>query len=302
MIKAYLLSLFFSITTLGFGQLEIPLYDGKIPNSKDPGNETGLTYNRETDNLTYNVSEPTISVFLPPVEKANGTAVIICPGGGYHVLVIGREGRDIAREFNKLGVAAFVLKYRLPDDRIMSDKSIGPLQDAQMAIQVVRERAGEWNIDAARIGIMGFSAGGHLAATAGTHFENALIDNIRGISLRPDFMILVYPVISFSDSLGHIGSREYLLGKNPSEEQIRFFSNDLQVKKTTPPAFIILAGDDTVVKPENSLRFYDALKRNGVAAEMHIYSSGEHGFLKEPSFEEWFGRCCYWMQSNGWKR
>ena len=127
-----------------------------------------------------------------------------------------------------------------------------------------------------------------------------LIDNKTGISLRPDFMILVYPVISFSDSLGHIGSREYLLGKNPSEKQIRFFSNELQVTKTTPPAFIILAGDDTVVKPENSLRFYDALKRNGVAAEMHIYSSGEHGFLKTPPFEEWFGRCCFWMKSNGW--
>ena len=185
----------------------------------------------KSTNIAYNVSVPTITVFLPPKEKANGTAVIICPGGGYHVLVIEREGRDIAREFNKLGVAAFVLKYRLPDDRIMPDKSIGPLQDAQRAVAVVREHAGEWNIDPHKIGIMGFSAGGHLASTAGTHFENALIENKNGTSLRPDFMILVYPVISFSDSLGHIGSREYLLGKNPSEKQIRFFSNELQVDK-----------------------------------------------------------------------
>jgi len=281
-------------------QEEIPLFEGIIPNSKDQGNATGVIFNHEVDNIAYNVSVPTITIFLPPKEEVNGTAVIICPGGGYHLLVIGREGRDIARAFNKLGVAAFVLKYRLPDDKTMPDKSTGPLQDAQRAIQLIRERAGEWSIDPAKIGIMGFSAGGHLASTAGTHFDKALIENKNGISLRPDFMILVYPVVSLSDSLGHIGSREYLLGKNPSEKQIRLFSNELQVGKSTPPAFIILAGDDTVVKPENSFRFYNALKLNGVSAEMHVYSSGEHGFLKTPPFDEWFGRCAFWMKSNGW--
>jgi acetyl esterase/lipase len=300
MIRSSLISLFLCIALISMAQQEIPLYEGKIPNSKVPAKEQGITYNREADNLVFNVSEPTISIFLPPREKAIGTAVIVCPGGGYHVLVIDREGRDIARAFNKLGIAAFVLKYRLPDDRVMTDKSIGPLQDAQRAIEVVRQHAGEWNIDSHKIGIMGFSAGGHLASTAGTHFEKVLNDTKSGISLRPDFMILVYPVINLSDSLGHIGSREYLLGKNPTDNQIRYFSNDLQVTKATPPAFIILAGDDTVVNPENSLRFYDALKRNGVVAEMHIYSYGEHGFLKTPPFEEWFGRCCYWMKSNGW--
>ena len=298
--RSLLIILFLVLAALCSEQKEIHLYDGRIPNSKDPGSATGVIFNNEVDNIAYNVSVPTLTAFLPSKEIANSTAVIICPGGGYHLLVIDREGRYIAREFNKLGIAAFVLKYRLPDYKIMPDKSIGPLQDAQKAIQIIRQRAVEWNIDPHKIGIMGFSAGGHLAATAGTHFENALIENINGISLRPDFMILVYPVISMADSLGHIGSREYLLGKNPTEKQIRFFSNDLCVDKSTPPAFLILAGDDSVVKPENSLIFYDALKKNGVPSEMHIYASGEHGFLKEPPFEEWFGRCCFWMKSNGW--
>jgi acetyl esterase/lipase len=298
--RSLLISLILCIALISSAQKEIPLYDGKIPNSKDPGDVKGVIFNHEVDNIAYNVSVPTITVFLPSKETANGTAVIVCPGGGYHLLVIGREGRDIAREFNKRGVAAFVLKYRLPDDRIMQDKSVGPLQDAQRAVQLVRERAGEWNIDAHKIGIMGFSAGGHLASTAGTHFENAVIENKNATSLRPDFMLLVYPVISMADSLGHIGSREYLLGKNPSEKQIRMFSNDLHINKSTPPAFLILADDDSVVKAENSLVFYNALRKNGVAAEMHIYQSGEHGFLKAPPFDEWFGRCCFWLKSNGW--
>jgi len=147
---------------------------------------------------------------------------------------------------------------------------------------------------------MGFSAGGHLASTAGTHFENVFIENYNSTNIRPDFMILVYPVISMADSLGHIGSRENLLGKDPSEKQVRFFSNDLQVNKSTPPAFLVLAGDDSVVKPENSLAFYNALKKNGVSAEIHIYQTGGHGFSSSPPFEEWFGRCCFWMKCNGW--
>ena len=288
------------LTALCSAQNEIPLYDGKIPNSKDPDNAIGVIFNNEADNIAFNISIPTITVFLPPIEKANGTAVIVCPGGGYHVLVIEREGRKIAREFNKLGIAAFVLKYRLPDDRIMADKSIGPLQDAQRALQIVREGSAAWNINPDKIGIMGFSAGGHLASSSGTHFEKPLIENKHMTSLRPDFMILVYPVISFSDSLCHAGTREYLLGKNPSAEKIRFFSNDLYVDQITPTSFLILAGDDSVVKPENSIIFYEALRRNGVPAEMHIYETGEHGFLKNPPFEEWFGRCCFWMRSNGW--
>ncbi len=282
-----------------YAQQEISLYSGPVPNSKDHSGIKGVEFNREKDELVFNVSDPTLTVFLPEKDKANGTAVIICPGGGYHVLVIGREGREVAREFNKRGVAAFVLKYRLPDDRIMPDKSIGPLQDAQRAIQIVRQRSAEWNIDPSRIGIMGFSAGGHLASTAGTHFDKAYIDNPKGTNLRPDFMILVYPVVSMSDSITHMGSREYLLGKTPEQSKIRLFSNEQMVSGNTPPTFIVLAGDDTVVKPENSLYLWNALRNNGVRTELHVYQKGEHGFLKEPPFSEWFGRVCFWLSSAG---
>ena len=280
MLKVFLISIFFANAAVMLAQKEIPLYESTIPNSKDAGNDEELVPTKEADTLVYKVSIPTLSVFLPSKDKTNGTAVIVCPGGGYHVLVMNREGRDIARAFNKLGIAAFVLKYRLPDDRTMQDKSIGPLQDAQKAVQIVREHSDEWNINSEKIGIMGFSAGGHLASTTGTHFNNALIENSYGTS--------------------HTGSREYLLGKNPDENQIRFFSNELHIDGSTPPAFIILAGDDTVVKPENSFVFYNELRKKGVNAEMHVYSAGEHGFLKQPPFDEWFGRCCFWLKSNGW--
>jgi len=246
------------------------------------------------------VSVPKLTVYLPPADKAKSSAVIICPGGGYQVLVINREGHKIARAFNDQGVAAFVLKYRLPDDNIMTDKSTGPLQDAQKAILTVRQRASEWNIDPCKIGIMGFSAGGHLASTAGTHFKKSLVDNINGTSVRPDFMILIYPVVSFSDSLTHMGSRTNLLGATPSAETIRYFSNELNVMDSVPPAFITHAGDDRSVPVSNSLLFYNALKEKSIPAEMHIYSSGGHGYLKTPPFGEWFGRCIFWMQSNGW--
>ncbi|HTN05880.1 alpha/beta hydrolase [Agriterribacter sp.] len=279
-----------------FAQQEIPLYTGKIPNATGAANEENRKANELVDSLTFNVSVPTLTVFLPPKDKANGTAVIICPGGGYHVLLTKREGTDVARTFNKLGVTAFVLKYRLPDNKTMKDKSIGPLQDAQRAIQLVRQKAGQWNIDPQKIGIMGFSAGGHLASTAGTHYREALIENTKGVSLRPDFMLLINPVISFTDSIGHTGSRNNLLGDAPTEKQICLYSNELQVDKTTPPSFLVHSNADSVVPVANSLSFYSALQHNGVTTGLHIYAKGEHGFLTAPSFDEWFGRCIYWMK------
>ena len=185
-------------------QETIPLYPGPIPGSISTPDEE---YQNENGEILYKISQPTITIFFPPKEKANGTAVIICPGGGYGVLVIKREGYEVAGKFNELGVAAFVLKYRLPSDVTMTDKSIGPLQDAQQAIKTVRERAAEWKVDPERIGIMGFSAGGHLAATAATHFNKIFIENPLKTSLRSDFMLLIYPVISLTDEIGHKGSR-----------------------------------------------------------------------------------------------
>ncbi len=283
-----------SIWIFTAAQTTIPLYPHKIPNalpSKDQ--ETNK------DNVIRNVSKPTLSIFLPDAAVANGTAVIVCPGGGYGVLVIDREGYQVAKELNKSGIAAFVLKYRLPSEETMQDKSLGPLQDAQQAIKTVRERAAEWKIDPQKIGIMGFSAGGHLAATAGTHYDSTFIANTNKTSLRPDFMILVYPVISLLDKIGHKGSASNLLGASPGIEKAKYFSNELQVTKTTPPAFLTHAGDDTVVPVSNSIKFYEALNAKGVPSDLHIYAKGEHGYLKVPSFEEWYGRCRQWMRTNG---
>lgn len=274
----------------------IPLYTEKIPNSKVSANEEQITANALVDTVTRKVSIPTLTIFLPLNSQFKGAAIIICPGGGYGGLLTKREGSDVARAFAKLGVTAFVLKYRLPDDAIMEDKSIGPLQDALQALKTVRQNAGKWNINPQKIGIMGFSAGGHLASSAGTHFDAQIIENHENIDLRPDFMVLVNPVISFSDEIGHTGSRNNLLGKSPLPEKINFFSNELHVNQFTPPTFLVHAADDTVVSPENSFRFYNALRKNKVNAELHIYSEGEHGFLKKPVFEEWFGRTVNWMK------
>ena len=296
MINKKVLIFFIFLVKFSNAQQVIPLYSGKIPNSKISINEEQITANALVDTVTRNVSIPTLTIFLPLKNLSKGSAVIICPGGGYGGLLTKPEGTDVARAFAKLGVAAFVLKYRLPDDRIMEDKSIGPLQDALQALKMVRQNAGKWSIDTSKIGIMGFSAGGHLASSAGTHFDARIIENSENIDLRPDFMVLVNPVISFSNEIGHIGSRNNLLGKSPSPEKIAFFSNELHVNQSSPQTFLVHTADDTVVSPENSFRFYHALRKNKVNAELHIYSEGEHGFLKKPVFEEWFGRAVNWMK------
>jgi acetyl esterase/lipase len=285
-----------ALNQLSIAQQVIPLYPEKIPNSRIGANEEQASANALVDTVTRKVSIPTLTIFMPLKNQNSGSAVIICPGGGYGGLLTKREGSDVARAFAKLGVTAFVLKYRLPDERIMEDKSIGPLQDALQALKTVRQNAGIWSIDLKKIGIMGFSAGGHLASSAGTHYDARIIENHGNIDLRPDFMVLVNPVISFSDEIGHIGSRNNLLGKAASAEKINYFSNELHVNQSSPQTFLVHTADDTVVLPENSFRFYDALRKNKVNAELHIYSEGEHGFLKKPVFEEWFGRVVNWMK------
>ncbi|MBS1599618.1 MAG: alpha/beta hydrolase [Bacteroidetes bacterium] len=301
--KFLLFSALFQLTVISYSQEVIPLYKDVIPNSKPVKNEEVSEIEPNSHILIISkVTQPTLTIFLAPKEKATGTAVIICPGGGYHVLAASHEGSDVAKKFNEMGITAFVLKYRIPDDESMINKEIGPLQDAQRAIQIVRERAKEWKINPNHIGIMGFSAGGHLASTAGTHFKKSVIDNKNKISLRPDFMILVYPVISFSDSIGHIGSRDNLLGKNPSPEKIKEYSNELQVSVDTPPAFLIHAKDDDVVKVENSIDFYDALKKNKVSAEIYFFEKGGHGFgmNNQTSSIKWMDFVQKWISKNGW--
>jgi acetyl esterase/lipase len=278
----------------------IPLYD-KVPNSKPVSDREKSVL---TDGILRisKVSVPTMTIYKPISTNAKKSAVIICPGGGYGILAASHEGSDVAKLFNEWGITAIVLKYRLPDDTIMIDKRIGPLQDAQRALQLVRENAVKWNIDPAKVGIMGFSAGGHLAATASTHFNKAVIDNANNISLRPDFSILIYPVISFTDSLTHMGSRNSLVGKNPSWENIQEYSNEMQVTMQTPPAFLVHASDDKGVKPGNSIKYYEALLKNAVSAELHLYQKGGHGFglNNKTTSDKWMERLKNWMISNSY--
>jgi acetyl esterase/lipase len=301
-ISLFILSLFSLL--MAAAQQELPLYgNDPIPNSKPAPNQEKTDSGARPGYYTLSkVSRPTLTIFLPPQGKGNGTAVIVCPGGGYTHLAMAHEGMDVARRLNEMGIAAFVLKYRLPSDETMIDKTIGPLQDAQRAIQLVRQRAAEWAIKPGQVGIMGFSAGGHLASTAGTHFGKATIDNKDNISLRPDFMILLYPVISFSDTTGHIGSRNALIGTNPNTSLIQEYSNELQVTAQTPPTFIVHAEDDKTVPLANSIHFYESLLHNKVPAELHIYPKGGHGFgLHNPTTkDQWSERLSNWMDSNGW--
>jgi acetyl esterase/lipase len=278
-------------------QMVIPLYSGEIPNSRPHINDEISADNADGVWIVSKVSRPSITIFLPPKSKATGAAVIVCPGGGYTNLAMGYEGEDVARRFNISGIAAFVLKYRIPDDSTMISKETGPLQDAQRAILVLRSRAAEWGIDPKRIGIMGFSAGGHLASTAGTHFKKNYIANPENISLRPDFLILIYPVISFKKPIAHMGSANNLLGPHPSPEKIKEYSNEEKVTDQTPPAFLVHAKDDDAVPYENSVWFADALKKHHVPVEVYLYEQGGHGFgmNNKTSSQLWMDLCIKWM-------
>ncbi len=274
----------------------IPLYQGAIPNSKQSDVKEG-----ERSGMFSGVTNPTLEAFLPEKGQAKGAAVVICPGGGYAVVVYQGEGVRTAKEFAKKGISAFVLKYRLPSDSTMVDKSIGPLQDAQQAIKIVRERAAGWGIDEHKVGIMGFSAGGHLASTEATHYDHAVIEDSNHTNLRPDFQVLVYPVISMQDSLTHLGSRDALLGKHPSKQEIDEYSNELHVTSQTPPAYIIQASDDKVVDVDNSIAYYEQLRHCNVFVEMHLYPKGNHGFVLFMPVDEWMTPIIKWIEKGQWK-
>ena len=278
--KIYFLLFLLVNINLVNAQEEFPLWEKTIPGQikSEEVKEYATGGTAEEILRVHQVTEPTLKAYLPPKSLANGAAVVICPGGGYKILAIDHEGYQIAEWLNSLGIAAFVLKYRLPDDRIMKNKSIGPLQDAQKALRSVRQNAQKWNLNPDQIGVMGFSAGGHLAASLASHYQANVYEEATAISARPDFSILIYPVISFDQTMTHSGSRENLIGKNPTEAQIAYFSNELQINKNTPPTLLIHSIDDEVVPVENSLAYLKQLKKYKVEAELHVFSDGGHGY------------------------
>jgi acetyl esterase/lipase len=250
---------------------------------------------------TSDVDRPAVSIFLPRRDKATGSAVVVCPGGGYQMLALDHEGKQIAEWLNSFGVAAFVLRYRLGPRY----HHPAPLQDAQRALRFVRSKAREFGIAPDRIGIWGFSAGGHLASTAGTHFDAGdpdAADPIDRAGCRPDFMILAYPVIMFNSEYTHKGSQRNLLGANPDPKLMESLSNEKQVTPETPPTFLFHTTGDKGVPAENSVYFYLALRKAGVPAEMHIYERGEHGVGLAPKDEvlsSWARRLADWFKVRG---
>ena len=299
--RLFFTAIFFTISfSINAQEYKIPLYDGIIPNSK-PSSRTEKVEKRDITWIT-NVQVPDIAVYLPVKKFATGQAVVICPGGGYTGLAYDLEGTEIAKYLNSIGVAGIVLKYRLPSPESNTEPYKSPLMDAQRAVRLVRYNAEKWSIDAGKIGIMGFSAGGHLASTLGTHFDygdQSSSDPVEKLSCRPDFMILIYPVITFTAPCMHRGSRDALLGKNPPEELVRLFSNELQVKDDTPPAFFVHADNDTTVPVENTLLMYKALRAKNISAELHTLTEGEHGFglgIDNPHIASWSNSLRLWLQ------
>ena len=246
--------------------------------------------------------KPTLTACLPDADQANGTAIVICPGGGYGHLAIDHEGRQIAEWCNSLGIAGFILEYR---HRTRGYGHPAPLQDAQRAVRTVRARAKEFKIDPAKIGIIGFSAGGHLVSSVGTHFDAGdpqAADPVMRVSCRPDFMILCYPVIAFNEPYTHRGSQRNLLGDNADPELVKSLSSEKQVTPRTPPTFLFSTDGDKGVPAENSVQFYLALRRAKVPAELHVYQHGRHGLglaQKQPGTANWPKQCIDWMRGLG---
>jgi acetyl esterase/lipase len=272
----------------------VPLWDGKAPLAVGDGA----------------ADKPSVKVFLAPSDKATGAAVVVCPGGGYGFLADDHEGKQVAEYFNGLGVHAFVLKYRIVTKDRPGPLGRAPLLDVQRAVRYVRANATKFAIDPAKVGLMGFSAGGHLASTGGTHFDAGKRnseDPVERVSCRPDFLILAYPVVSMEEGVTHNGSRTNLLGRSPSAEDVALFSNEKQVTDKTPPTFLFHTDVDTVVIPENAVRFYLALKKAKVPAELHVYEKGRHGVglannPKQPDDKYasgWPERLTAWLEARG---
>lgn len=281
----------------------LKIWPAGIPGSvKNDSYVEKMTENNGSPVSYQKVTDPTITISLPSREKATGTAVLVCPGGGYAGLAFDHEGIQIAKWLNENGIAAFILKYRLPSDLIMKDKSTGPLQDAQEAMRIIRRNSKEWNINPRKVGVIGFSAGGHLASTLSTHFAEKVYDVADTVSARPDFSILMYPVITMDASFTHAGSRKNLIGENPSDEAIKHFSNELQITSQTPPSFLVHSMDDGTVPVKNSMVYYEGLIKNKVPSELHIFQKGGHGYglaINRDTQMAWPDLCLRWLKVSG---
>lgn len=291
------------ITASVFSQTQvIDIWNGKVP-----GSISNPSYKQKVDSVSWIkirfVTKPTIQVYPAPADKNTGTAVVVCPGGGYYGISFVNEGFEVAKWLNQLGVTAVVLYYRLPDDAITKNKSIAPLQDGQEAMRITRRNAKKWGIDPHKIGIMGFSAGGHIASTVSTHFDEKVYESQDTTSARPNFSLLVYPVISMDSAITHWGSRESLLGKNATPEMVKHFSNALQVTAKTPPAFMMHSMDDGTVPVQNSIEYALAMKKHNIPCELHIYERGGHGYglakWSAGTESTWTDACERWLKVKG---
>ena len=302
--KKLVVALICVIATIGSLSAQVQVID--LWNGKVPGAIQSDEFKQNVDTTAgwidkHSIVKPDLYFYPAPAEKATGTAVVICPGGGYSGLAIRHEGLQVAQWFNSVGITAFVLTYRQPDDAIMENKSIGPLQDGQRAIRLVRRHAKEWGINPEKIGIMGFSAGGHVASTISTHYNEKVYDPVDSTNARPNFSLLIYPVISMDSTITHSGSRVNLLGNSPAPEQVMHFSNELQVNEQTPPAFVVHSLDDDVVPVQNSIKYALAMKKHHVPCELHIYESGGHGYGMAPGGSTqsmWPEVCLKWLDAN----
>lgn len=295
-------TLFFSLIMASTSaQTEIPLYNGKIPKSKDCGTENKTQVNQWGQEVYTKVNKPTLTIYKATESNTNQTAVLILPGGGYTILAANHEGQDVAKAFNGIGVTAFVLKYRLPNDTCMFNKEWVPFIDAQAAMKWIRDHSSEYGINPDKIGVIGFSAGGHLASTLATQYQLNLNDQGSRTNARPNFAILGYPVISMEDAIGHEGSRIKLIGKDAAVAIRDQFSTHLQVSRFTPPTFLFHAKDDKTVPLANSLQMKAALDAQKVPAQLLLMEKGGHGFglINKQDPADWFKVLQTWMKSQG---
>lgn len=287
---------------LDFENITIPLWKNNIPNYREVGEENTVEVVDDNANYTL-IAKPEITVFRPSKINTTGQAVLVIPGGGYIGVSYVLEGYDISKWLNSFGITAIVLKYRLPHAKSNLVPHKSPLIDASRAMKIIRANAKEWGLDENNIGVIGFSAGGHLASTLGTHFNQKIKcqeDDIDKYSDKPDFMVLMYPVISMSEDFSHEGSRHFLIGDDASEELKNYYSNEKHITPETPPTFLVHASNDEVVDVDNSIAFYRNLIKNEVEAEIHIFKKGGHAFAlanRNGMPKRWRDLCIDWMQS-----